>query len=74
MSIPVGFIPAGTVVACAADDDIAVEIPGWAPCDGSIYEAIKYPELFKAIGYANGGLENSGLFHVPDLRGHFLRG
>ena len=51
----------------------AAGIPdGWLLCDGRILSATDYPELFTAIGYANGG--SGSTFSLPDMRGMFPRG
>jgi microcystin-dependent protein len=67
-----GFVPAGTVVTYGANDTLDLEVPGWTACNGTSLDKDRYPELFQAIGYSNGGEGN--LFQVPDLRGRFLRG
>lgn len=48
---------------------------GWLFCDGALYQASEYPELYHVIG-ANftPTSERSGYFNVPDLRGEFVRG
>lgn len=44
-------------------------------CDGFIVNIADYPELFEVIGTSWGYGNNDGLtFHLPDLRGKFLRG
>lgn len=53
---PVGMItPFGGVVAPA----------GYLLCDGGVYSATDYPELFAQIGYYFGG--SGDAFYVPDL-------
>ena len=48
---------------------------GYLLCDGCIVTAADYPRLFKVIGTSWGYGNNDGLtFHLPDLRGRFLRG
>lgn len=48
---------------------------GYLLCDGSIVNRADYPELFKTIGTSFGYGNDDGLtFHLPDLRGRFLRG
>ena len=47
---------------------------GWLLCDGSTVSRSAYPELFSAIGTAHGSGDGSTTFHLPDLRGRFLRG
>jgi microcystin-dependent protein len=68
---------AGTVAAYAGDVSApdartALLDSGWLPCDGTSYAASAYPDLFAAIGTANGG--GSGSFNVPDLRSRLPRG
>jgi microcystin-dependent protein len=45
---------------------------GWLPCDGASYVQTAYPDLYAAIGAANGGSDTS--FNVPDLRSKLPRG
>lgn len=47
---------------------------GWLLCDGSTASRSIYSALFAAIGTAHGQGDNSTTFHLPDLRGRFLRG
>lgn len=42
------------------------------PCDGSMYDANDFPELYLAIGTQFGG--EGGHFAVPDLRGTVPKG
>ena len=44
----------------------------WFECDGSIISKTIYTDLFNVIGYTYGG--SGDLFHLPDLRGEFVRG
>jgi len=64
------YVPAGTVLPFAGDTAPA----GWAICNGSIVSRSEYPELFLAIGEAWGNGDGSTTFHLPDMRGRFLRG
>ena len=77
--------PVGSVVPFAGDwppfrdrdknDRLAESDLGWMLCDGRAIEKSKYPELFNAIGFANGNPMNIGTrFNLPDYRGRFLRG
>lgn len=61
----------GSIQACAAGT-----IPeGYLKCDGSIVNIADYPKLYAVIGTSWGYGNNDGLtFHLPDLRGRFLRG
>jgi len=48
---------------------------GFLVCDGTIVDIADYPKLFAVIGTSWGYGNNDGLtFHLPDLRGRFLRG
>lgn len=66
---PVNF-PAGTIVPFAGGS--APE--GWALCDGSTVSRSTYASLYLALGDAWGEGDGSTTFHLPDLRGRFLRG
>jgi len=47
---------------------------GWLPCDGRVVSRTTYAALFAAIGSTWGAGDNVTTFHLPDLRGEFLRG
>lgn len=47
---------------------------GWLLCDGSTASRSTYAGLFAAIGIVNGRGDGSTTFHLPDLRGRFIRG
>lgn len=48
---------------------------GFLVCDGTIVDIADYPRLYAIIGTSWGHGNNDGLtFHLPDLRGRFLRG
>ena len=48
---------------------------GWVFCDGSPKPRVgEFAELFAVIGIAWGKADGVYLFHLPDLRGMFLRG
>ena len=54
---------------------------GFLACDGSIVNIADYPKLYAAIGTSWGhgnevspGVSDGLTFHLPDLRGMFLRG
>ena len=66
---PVQF-PSGTVVPFAG----STAPEGWALCDGSTVSRSTYAALFAAIGEAWGNGDGSTTFHLPDMRGRFLRG
>lgn len=66
---PVNF-PSGTVIPFAGEN-----VPtGWALCDGSVISREDFAGLYAAIGDAWGNGDGSTTFHLPDLRGRFLRG
>lgn len=66
---PVNF-PSGTIISFAG----ATAPLGWAICDGSTVSRTEYAGLFSAIGTAWGNGNGTTTFHLPDLRGRFLRG
>lgn len=66
---PVNF-PAGTIVPFAG----STAPEGWALCDGSTVSRSTYASLYSALGDAWGNGDGSTTFHLPDLRGRFLRG
>jgi hypothetical protein len=62
--------PAGSIIAFAGP---AGNVPdGWLLCDGRPLPVAGFPRLHAAIGNSWGSSE--GHFHLPDLRGMFLRG
>jgi microcystin-dependent protein len=64
------LVPPGTIAPFAGST-----VPeGWLLCDGSEIDRTQYPELFAAIGVTHGGGDLINTFHLPDLRGRFLRG
>lgn len=64
------IVPAGTILPFAGDT--APE--GWLICDGTTLNRSAYSDLFSAIGTAWGNGDGTTTFHLPDLRGRFLRG
>jgi microcystin-dependent protein len=63
-------LPPGTILPFGGDKS---KVPaGFLPCDGTLYSATTYADLYNAIGSNWGGDASS--FRVPDLRGLFLRG
>ena len=67
----------GSVISYAGDLSIpanrqTIKTAGWLVCDGASYKQSDYPDLYAAIGNANGG--DSANFNVPDLRDRFVRG
>ena len=68
--------PIGSIIAYAAPVDNTWETAnGWMLCNGRLLDRAdpQYTALFDAIGHLWGG-DLRDLFHVPDLRGYFLRG
>lgn len=65
-------VPAGTIVAFGG----ITAPPGWLLCDGQVVDAATYPDLAAALGegWGDGGDLSGPKFHLPDLRGRFLRG
>ncbi|RNI22060.1 phage tail protein [Rufibacter latericius] len=65
-------MPIGTILAFAGDIN---KIPtGWLLCDGSQVSRSTYAGLYNIIGTGWGRGDNATTFHLPDLRGRFLRG
>lgn len=61
-------VPAGSVFYVAM-----LDVPsGYLLCNGAGQSTSAYPDLFAEIGYTYGG--SGGTFHLPDLRGQFIRG
>jgi len=63
-------LPPGTIHAFAG----STAPEGWALCDGTAISRTTYAALYSAIGDAWGNGDGSTTFHLPDLRGRFLRG
>ena len=64
------YLPAGTVLPFAG----ANAPDGWALCDGTTVSRSEYASLYMAIGDAWGNGDGSTTFHLPDMRGKFMRG
>jgi microcystin-dependent protein len=47
---------------------------GYLTCDGSQVNRVTYADLYAIIGTKYGNGDGSTTFHLPDLRGRFLRG
>ncbi|MCB1175055.1 MAG: tail fiber protein [Leptospiraceae bacterium] len=60
----------GMIIAYGASSAPA----GWLLCDGSTVSRTTYASLFAIIGTGFGSGDGSTTFHLPDLRGRFLRG
>lgn len=63
-------IPAGVINSFAG----TTAPQGYLLCDGSQVSRTTYSSLYSAIGNAYGAGNGSSTFHLPDLRGRFLRG
>ena len=69
-SIVLNLVPVGTVQAFAGDS-----VPnGWLLCDGSAVSRSTYTELFAVVEGNFGIGDGVNTFHLPDLRGRFVRG
>lgn len=49
-------------------------LDGYLPCDGRTVSRTMYADLYSKIGNTHGEGDGSTTFHLPDLRGRFLRG
>lgn len=63
-------VPAGMTAFFAS----ATAPTGWLKADGSAVNRTTYAALFSAIGTVFGAGDGSTTFHLPDLRGEFIRG
>ena len=63
-------VPSGTIIAYGG----SVAPAGYLLCDGSVVSRTTYSGLYSTIGSAFGDGDGVNTFHVPDLRGRFLRG
>jgi hypothetical protein len=64
------FVPTGTILPTGESTIPA----GWLLCDGSAVSRTIYADLFGMIGTNWGNGDGTTTFHLPDLRGRFLRG
>jgi microcystin-dependent protein len=63
-------MPAGSIIAFGGRN-----IPnGWLLCDGNTVSRTQYNNLFLAIDSVWGNGDGFSTFHLPDMRGQFLRG
>ncbi len=66
------IVPVGVILPFGGPKN---QIPdGWLYCDGRGFDRTTYPLLYDVIGQTWGGDATIELFHLPDLRGEFLRG
>ena len=63
-------VPVGTIIPYAG----GIIPSGWLACDGATVSRTTYADLFASIGVTWGAGDGSTTFHLPDLRGRFLRG
>lgn len=64
--------PTGSIMAFAGPKD---KVPaGWLLCDGAPLSRSNFAPLYAVIGTAWGAGDGASTFHIPDLRGLFLRG
>lgn len=68
--IVVPNVPAGTVIYTAS----SAAPDGYLKANGEAVSRTTYAELFAAIGTRFGNGDGSTTFHLPDLRGEFIRG
>jgi len=79
--IPVGAVLpyagplANTDVDAGAQAQIRANLAstGWLYCDGAKLDRRQYGHLFGVLGFAY-GKDGDNYFHLPDLRGRFIRG
>jgi len=64
------LIPSGAVQAFAMNSAPS----GWLAANGSTVSRTTYSALFAAIGTTYGTGDGNTTFHLPDLRGYFVRG
>lgn len=62
--------PVGTIIAFGS----LTPPTGFLYCNGQQVSRTQYSKLFAAIGTSYGSGDGSTTFHLPDLRGRFLRG
>ena len=72
-------VPIGTIMAYGGDVRKAEVVKqlasqGWLVCDGMQVKREDYPALFQAVGVSFGAGDGKTTFHLPDMRGRFLRG
>ncbi len=73
------LVPIGTITAYGGDlrkPEIIQQLhdEGWLVCNGDPVKRNEYPELFNTIGVSFGAGDSKTTFHLPDMRGRFLRG
>jgi Phage Tail Collar Domain len=63
-------VPVGTVVAFMGN----TPPPGWLLCNHAEISRTDYKNLFAVIGVSSGPGNGTTTFHIPEMRGLFLRG
>jgi microcystin-dependent protein len=64
------MIPAGVILPYASSNSPS----GYLLCDGSAYNTLDYPNLFRNIGFTYGSMSFGAFFLVPDCRDRALLG
>jgi microcystin-dependent protein len=64
------FTPVGSILAFGG----TTAPTGYLLCDGTAVSRTTYADLYAVIGTSFGSGNGSTTFHLPDLRGRFLRG
>ncbi len=73
-----GEVPIGGLIHYAGTRS-HLKNKNWLICNGQAVSPVAYRELFERLGYSHGKSDKTDpqgehLFHVPDLRGMFVRG
>jgi microcystin-dependent protein len=68
--INAGSSPEGAIIAFGG----TTAPTGWLLCNGQTVSRSTYSALYSVIGNSFGAGDGSTTFHLPDLRGRFLRG
>ncbi|MCY7329799.1 MAG: phage tail protein [Saprospiraceae bacterium] len=71
---PPGQVPVGTILPWASN--LTTPPAGYLFCNGNIVTSTQYPDLWSVIGttWGTGNSTSNTDFHLPDLRGRFMRG
>lgn len=70
----VGVAPVNFPTGCVLPYAGTTAPEGWLLCDGSAVSRTDYASLFAVLGSAHGDGDGVDTFHIPDLRGRFVRG
>lgn len=71
---PVAFDSSGSITGSIVSFTGSAIPAGYLACDGSQVSRTTYAELFGTVNTLFGSGNGSTTFHIPDLRGRFLRG